>query len=157
MKMKILAGLVAAVVVAAAVVGGVALAQGDDDKDGKGAGGAALYERAAAILGVDAGDLEDALRQAKSEMADERLAAYLDKLVEEEVIDRAEADEYLEWHRARPEDLPGFLGRKSYGGKKHGFKGRGFHMERFSDEKKHKSGWTWQFRYKFSDGDDDGA
>ena len=122
MKMKILAGLVAAVVVAAAVVGGVALAQGGgDDNDGKGAGGATLYERAAAILGVDAGDLEDALRQAKHEMTTEKMESHLAALVEKGIIDEDEAEEYREWFSERPRDMPAKMGRHRFGGWKHGF------------------------------------
>ncbi len=60
---------------------------------------------AAIILGVEEADLEDALAQARRDMANEAVSARMDALVENEKLTREQADEYIEWFEDRPEFL----------------------------------------------------
>ena len=102
------------------VTGGTLLAQeagGDDDSGRK-----SLADRVAEILGLDSGDVQSAFDEAKSDIADERLAAKLDALVAKEIIDQAKADEILAWFAERPDGIPhGLLGgghhKRGFGGK----------------------------------------
>ena len=107
------------------VTGGTLLAQhgGDGDPDRK-----SLAERVADLLGLDKGTVEGAFSDAQSDIADERMEAKLDKLVEHEVIDQAKADEILAWFKDRPEGIPSRLlgGGHLKGGFKGFFKGHIF-------------------------------
>ncbi len=108
MKKRFLVGMAAAALLAVGLLGGVVLAQeGDtDESESK-----SLFERIAEIVnvdGVNADDVESAFNEARQDMQTERLSAYLDKLVDDEVIDQDTADEYLEWYEDRPEGLPSF-------------------------------------------------
>lgn len=70
-----------------------------------------LTARVAEILGLAEAQVEDALDQARAEIQDERVQAYLDRLVANGRITQEQADAYLEWYEARPEGLnlgPGF-------------------------------------------------
>lgn len=69
-----------------------------------------LSSRVAEILGIDAAQVESAMQQARQELADERVQAKLQRLVEAGRLTQEQADEYLEWFEDRPEDVPGFLG-----------------------------------------------
>ncbi len=66
--------------------------------------------RLAQILGIEQSKVEDALKQARKELAEERLKEKLQRMVEAGKLTQAQADEYLAWHQARPEGVPGFLG-----------------------------------------------
>jgi hypothetical protein len=78
-----------------------------------------LLDRACAIyegetgVAIDSEQLEDALKEAQSELRDEALQNLLENLVDEGKITQEEADQYLEWWQSRPDlelPLPG-LGR----------------------------------------------
>jgi len=92
----------------------------------------ALLDKACAIykektgVAVDSEQLKDALDQAQSEIRDEALQNWLQKLVDEDKITQEEADQYLEWWQSRPDielPLPGLGGRGHGGGM---MWGRGF-------------------------------
>ena len=104
------------------VAGGAVLANEHED----GSPIASFAARVAGILGIDQAEVEDAFQQAKKEMADERLQATLDAQVEAGSITQEQADEYIEWYQARPDDGIGIGPRSRFGG--HGFfkRGRGF-------------------------------
>ena len=95
---KVVFGLLVAALAAVGVMGGVVLAQSADAGAGK-----SFAERVAEILGLDSATVEDAMTQAKSDMADERVQTVLDKMVTAGKVTQAQADAYLTWHRARPE------------------------------------------------------
>lgn len=108
--------ILAAVLVAVMVIGGtagVALAQ--EDEAGQGWRGAlgddvqrrqgALVARVAEILGIDQQQLEDAFKQAQSELREEALNNRLQKLVDDGIWTQDQADAYKAWSEARP-DVP---------------------------------------------------
>lgn len=64
--------------------------------------------RVAEILGVDQGELKDAVAQARQEMMNEALETRLDRLVDEGVITDQEAEDYLAWRQERPDVPTGF-------------------------------------------------
>jgi len=112
---------------------GIVLAQ----ENGDGSQPKTLLTRVAEILGIDQQTLEDAFAEAQSEMRDEALDSYLQKLIDEGKITEEEAEQYKAWWQARPDmepfqqqlrewqqarpdvPLPGTFGR--FGG--HGFHG----------------------------------
>ena len=137
MKKRLILGVAAAVLVAVGLLGGVVLAQEAEESDTE---SKSLFERIAEILnvdGVDGDDVKSAYNEAKQDMQTEKLSAYLDKLVEDEVIDQDTADEYLEWYEDRPEGLSNF-------GSKRGFGGRGFSSFHGSGGKRGWSSWHFQ-------------
>lgn len=82
------------------IAGGAVLA--NDDEDGSPITGFAA--RVAGILGIDQTQVEDAFKQAREEMADERIQAKLDAQVEAGRITQEQAEEYIEWYQSRPYD-----------------------------------------------------
>ena len=97
--------ILAAVLVAVMLIGGtagVALAQGEDEGQGR---RGALMARVAEILNIDQQELEDAFKQAQSELREEALDTRLHKLVDEGTLTQEQADEYKAWIEARP-DIP---------------------------------------------------
>ena len=106
------------------VAGGAVLANGDED----GSPITSFAARVAGILGIDQAQVEDAFKQAKQEMADERLQATLDAQVEAGRITQEQADEYSEWYQSRPDDGIGIgprgrFGRQGFFKRGHGFRG----------------------------------
>ncbi|MBI4219134.1 MAG: hypothetical protein HY682_03245, partial [Chloroflexi bacterium] len=79
---------------------GVAIASplGDGDKPRD-----KVIERAEAILGLEPGRLEDALQQARADIARDGRNEHLQQLVKDGVITQAEADEIKAWLDSMPE------------------------------------------------------
>ncbi len=102
---KLVVGLAATVLVVLGVAGGTVLAQSADEDGEK----KSFADRVAEILGLEIDTVEDALKQAKSEMRDERTDAWLDKAVEAEKITQEEADAYSDWLDDRPEGVGEWL------------------------------------------------
>ena len=86
---------------ALALTGGAALAQ-SSDSDGDSRKGK-FAERVASILGLESSQVEDAMKQARTELRDEWLQAKLDAMVESGKITQEQADEYKAWVEAKPE------------------------------------------------------
>ena len=106
---KLVVGLAAAFVVVRGGAGGTVLAQSAvEDGEKK-----SFADRVAEILGLESDTVEDALKQARTEMQEERTDAWLDKAVEEEKITQEEADAYSDWLDDRPEGVGEWL-RFSY-------------------------------------------
>jgi len=85
-----------------------------------------LISRVATILGLEEQAVQDAVDQAMGEIHDKALQAQMEQLVEEGRLTQEQADEYLEWQRARPDTLnPGFGMPGPFGGR-HGHGTRGF-------------------------------
>ncbi|MBM3941625.1 MAG: hypothetical protein FJ316_01625 [SAR202 cluster bacterium] len=78
--------------------------------------------RVAAILGIESDKVQSAMDQARKDVRDEAVQKKLDAMVQAGKLTQAQADEYLSWYKARPADMPGFMG-PGFGG--HG-KGRAF-------------------------------
>ena len=100
MKWKWLIGGVAAAVVILSVAGGAIMAQQSDGKESR---MSAFAAKVASILGLESDDVENAMEQAREELADEALADKLDELVEKGTITQAQADEYESWIESRPD------------------------------------------------------
>ena len=97
---KAVVGLLVAAMVAVGVMGGTVLAQSAEESPIR-----SFAERVAEILGLETEAVENAMEQAKSDMADERVQALLDKMVEAEKITQEQADAYSTWYEARPEGI----------------------------------------------------
>jgi len=113
-RLIIIAAVLVLVIVASTA--GIALAQ---TPPGNGTGNT-LFARVAKILGIDQKNLESAFSQAQREIRDEKLDAYLQKLVDEGKITREQADQYKTWWQSRP-DTPqlgpfGDMGGRHFGG-----------------------------------------
>ena len=100
---KFILAVVLSVVMLVGGTAGVALAQSEED-EGLGPRHA-VAARVAEILGIDQQELEDAFKQAMSEMREEALDRHLQKLVDEGTLTQEQADEYKEWIESRP-DVP---------------------------------------------------
>ena len=94
--MSIIGGLMALVI----SFGGV-LAQSTDTPEGTPKKNFAAI--AAGILGLEQGTVENALKQARREMADEGVKARLDRAVTKGLLEQGQADSYLAWWQARPD------------------------------------------------------
>lgn len=107
---KFIIAIVLVVVVAVGSIGGVALAQ-DNEEDNRTAEFGNVLERVCAIyeentgVAIDQEALREAFAQAQSEIKAAAVEARLTKMVENGVIDEAQAQELLEWWEARP-DIP---------------------------------------------------
>ena len=97
---KVVVGLLVAALVAVGVMGGTVLAQSADENAVK-----SFAERVAEILGLDSATVENAMEQAKSDIAEERAQAWLDKMVAADKATQEQADAYMTWYEARPEDV----------------------------------------------------
>ena len=135
---KFIAITLATVLVVGSTVGVVLAADnGDGNGSPPGAQHAALLDRVCAIyeentgVAIDPQQLKDAFAQASSEMREEALDSYLQNLVDEDKITQEQADQYLKWWQARPEDMPlpgpfGRFGRHGFDGGMKGGAGRYF-------------------------------
>jgi len=99
---KFIIAVVLAVLAVVGSMGGVVLAadNGDDSQP------KTLLARVAEILGIDQQRVEDAFAQAQSEMQDEALDNYLQKLIDEGKITQEEADQYKTWWQSKPDMTP---------------------------------------------------
>lgn len=90
--------VVAVVMLAAA--GGAIMAQEDEGKQSR---FSAFAAKVAGILGLDADEVEDAMEQAKQELADEALDDKLAMMVEKGMLTQQQADDWKAWMEAKPE------------------------------------------------------
>ena len=90
-------------VLALSITGGAVLAQ--DNGTGTDTPLKSFASRVATILGLEETQVQDALKQAATEMQDEALQRKLDKLVEKEKLTQEQADDYKEWYDSRPEGM----------------------------------------------------
>ena len=116
MKKRWLVVLAAVGVLALGATGGVVLAQGGVGEDSL---GESLISRVATKLGLVEADVQAAFDEAKAEVRDERVQAWLDGLVADGVITQVQADEYKAWIDARPEGLFNGHGLRGFGGRRH--------------------------------------
>ena len=93
-------------------IGGIVLAADNGDDNQPGAKYGALLDRVFEIyeqktgVAIDQEVLKDAFAQAQSEMRATAMEARLAKMIENGVIDEAQAEELQEWWESRPEDVP---------------------------------------------------
>ena len=115
-KRSLLLVLFTAMLLALGITGGAVLAQeGNTQDDGA---RQSMASRVAAILGLGEQEVEDAFKQARREMHDERFETRMDRLVEKGQITEDEASEAIDWYQSRPEDI-------GHGRPGSRFKGRG--------------------------------
>jgi hypothetical protein len=111
-------------------IGGVALAQTEDEDNNPQAQREALLDRVCEIYeentgtAINAEALQEAIAQAQSETQAAAMEARLAKMVENGVLDEAQAQELLEWWEARP-DVPVVAGWGDRGMPRCGFGGPG--------------------------------
>ena len=91
--------LVAVMLIASMPV--IALAQEGENPEHQGA----LMSQVAEILGIDQQDLENALKQAQTELREETLDARLQELITEGTLTQEQADEFKSWMETKP-DVP---------------------------------------------------
>ncbi|HIF72006.1 MAG TPA: hypothetical protein EYQ61_05580 [Dehalococcoidia bacterium] len=89
-----------AAAMALALAGGAVLAFGGGGRDSQRSD---VFDRAAEILGISSGDLQDAHDQATREDQEVQLLAMVERLVASEVITQAEADSLTSWLAERPD------------------------------------------------------
>ena len=107
---RILVGAVLAAVVVAAGVGGAAYAKAGGTVAGvtvlnqaaNVSGNDSLMARVAKILGIDQQTLQDAVKQARGDMQNDRLNQYLQNLVDQGKITQPQADAFKAWWAAKP-------------------------------------------------------
>ncbi|OGN91275.1 MAG: hypothetical protein A2Z70_02865 [Chloroflexi bacterium RBG_13_48_17] len=91
--------LVAVMLIASMPV--IALAQEGENPEHQ----SALMSQVAEILGIDQQDLENALKQAQTELREETLDARLQELITEGTLTQEQADEFKSWMETKP-DVP---------------------------------------------------
>jgi hypothetical protein len=73
-----------------------------------GPGGPELMTRVAQILKIDKQNLEDAFKQAGSELAQKNMDNLFAGWIKDGKLTQAQADQYKAWLKAKPADMPGF-------------------------------------------------
>ena len=102
-KLRVVIPLALAVIGIMVISLNVAFAQGERDAD---SGTGSLATKVAEILGLDAVEVDSAIKQAREELRDEALKKKLDGFVQRGRITQKQADEYLEWIQSRPIEFP---------------------------------------------------
>ena len=122
-KMRIIIPITIAVVAVTAFSLTVVLAQENERGDSN---ASKLAAKVAKILGLDAAEVDDAIKQARREIRDEAIQKKLNALVEKGQLTQEQADEYLNWIQSKPEGIPA-IGKQSFGKMGHhkGWKGHG--------------------------------
>ncbi len=126
---KVILTAVIAGVLVLGLAGGVVIAKaigGDHDSDRRAAKGMPWVgnatARVAAILGLEEQAVDDAVRQARREAANDAIRARLNKMVESGKLTQEEADAQYNWFQSRPY-TPGFMdGFKRRGPGEHQFR-----------------------------------
>ena len=112
---KFIVAVLAAALLLVGIIGGVALAADDGGSaavvdsatdDSGDSQPTTLLGRVAEILGIDQQTVEDAFAQAQSEMREEAMDTYLQKLVDEGKITQEQADQYKTWWQSKPDMTP---------------------------------------------------
>ena len=122
-KLRIIIPIAIAVIAVTVFSITVVFAQGNK-KDDSNAGKLAI--KVAEILGLDAAEVDDAIKQARRELRDETVQNNLNAMVEKGRLTQEQADEHLDWIQSKPEGIPA-IGKHSFGKKGHhrGWKGHG--------------------------------
>ena len=103
MKRRLFLGLAAVAIMASGIAAAVAwtqVAHAQEETTAKG-----FAARLATILGLEQDVVQDAFKEARSDIQDERFQAKMDRLVESERITQDEADAAIEWYEERPEGI----------------------------------------------------
>ena len=100
MKRRWFIGGVVAALALLGLAGGAIMAQETTEKQSR---FSAFAERVASILGLEADDVEDAMEQAKEELADEAMDEKLAMMVEKGAFTQQQADDWKAWMEAKPE------------------------------------------------------
>jgi hypothetical protein len=122
-KLQIVIPIAIAVVTVSVFSLAVVFAQGNEEGDSN---ASKLAIKVAEILGLNAAEVDDAIKQARRELRDETVQNNLNALVEEGRLTQEQADEYLDWIQSKPEGISA-IGKHSFGKRGHhrGWKGHG--------------------------------
>lgn len=104
-------GAAVTMLAAGAMVAGIVSAQTPSDESGAASSTAtadssapaSFEERVAAVLGIEASELERAIEQVKGEIEAEEMQSKLASLVSEGVITQAQSDEISAWYASKPD------------------------------------------------------
>ena len=110
-KLRIIIPIVMAIVAVTAIGFSVALAQENERGDSN---ANRLAAKVAEILGLDAAEVDDAIKQARREIRDEAIQKKLNALVENGRLTQEQADEHLNRFQSRPEGIPA-IGKHFFG------------------------------------------
>ena len=129
MKRKMFLGLAAVAIMVSGITAGVAWTRVAHAEEGTTA--KSFASRLATILELEEDVVQDAFKEARRDIQDERFQTRMDRLVESERITQDEADAAIEWYEERPEGIntsrrgskSGFYGQRGSGSKS-GFYGR---------------------------------
>ncbi len=143
-RTKVLLVVVAGLLVIAGIFGATA-AFADNSTSGNGTTPAAdLMQKIAdnyqAITGqtLDTTALQQAFQQAQTQIQQDNLKTFLDKLVTDGVITQDQTDQYLEWFNSRP-DVPQLNGNGGFFGRLFGPRGFGHLFEGFGHRNQDQS------------------
>ena len=81
----------------------IALAQEDGEKK---TSPDRFVSKVAEILGLDAAEVDEAIKQAKEDLRTEAVQSKLDGLVKKGDLTQEQADEYFQWTQSKPMDIP---------------------------------------------------
>ena len=123
MKRRLFLGLAAVAIMASGIAAGMAwtqVAHAQEETTTKG-----FAARLATILGLEEDVVQDAFKEARSDIQGERFQAKMDRLVENDRITQDEADAAIDWYEERPEGInasrrgsgSGFYGQRGPGSK----------------------------------------
>ena len=110
-KLRIIIPIVVAIVAVTAIGFSLALAQENERGDSN---ASRLAAKVAEILGLDAAEVDDAIKQARREIRDEAIQKKLNSLVENGRLTQEQADEHLNRLQSRPEGIPA-IGKHFFG------------------------------------------
>ena len=110
-KLRIIIPIAIAVVAIATISISVVLAQENEKGDSN---ASRLAAKVAEILGLDAAEVDDAIKQARREIRDEAIQKKLNALVENGRLTQEQADEHLNRFQSRPEGIPA-IGKHFFG------------------------------------------
>ena len=129
MKRKMFLGLAAVAILVSGITAGVAWTRVAHAEEGTTA--KSFAARLATILELEEDVVQNAFKEARRDIQDERFQTRMDRLLESERITQDEADAAIEWYEERPEGIntsrrgsnSGFYGQRGSGSKS-GFYGR---------------------------------
>ena len=114
LKKRVFIPVIIAVILVLGVAGGVVAAKNSDNTPPTTANAApaaieanpddTLIGKVAEILGIEEATLREAFNQARNEIREERLDAYLSKLVADNKITQEQADAFKAWLESKPDD-----------------------------------------------------
>ena len=102
-KLRIMVPVAIGIVLVAFLSLNIALAQEDGEKK---TSPDKFVSKVAEILGLDAAEVDDAIKQARADLRKEAVQGKLEGLVKKGELSQEQADEYFQWTQSKPMDIP---------------------------------------------------